>query len=144
VTAPDWAAGPLARSGLLDLRVGRRAAAALRSIAVRAEALAPGRIRLVALHGSRSRGLARRGSDYDLAVVVEGEVPTPGFADDLADACLSHVLDGMPVHAVALTVPAAEGSEALLDDVLRDGIAVTPRARPEPSVRPGRPRPARG
>jgi len=136
---PPWAEGPVARAGLLDLRVGRRAGARLRAIADAARGLAPGRIALVVLHGSRARGLARRGSDYDLAVFVAGGPPAPGFTDDLADLCLPHVLDGLTVHAAALAVP-EPGTEPspLVRDALRDGIAVTggPDRRPFPAADP--------
>lgn len=123
-----WAPGPEGRAGLLDLRVGRHAAVRLRAIADDARRLVPGVPVLVALYGSRALGTARRGSDHDLAVLVEGGPPYPGFRDDLRDLCLPHVLDGFMVHAVAEGF-GPDAPSPLAAAVLRDGIAVL--ARPE-------------
>jgi hypothetical protein len=124
--AIPWAPGPVGRAGLLDLRVGRQAATRLRSIADDARSLAPAAQVLVALHGSRALGTARRGSDHDVAVLVGGGLPYPGFRDDLRDLCLPHVLDGFLVHAVAEGFGPGAPSP-LAAAVLRDGIAVMPR-----------------
>ena len=90
----------------------------------RAEHALPGRVAKVVLYGSRARGEARRGSDWDMAVFLKGRVAA-------SDATvLSHIGSdlffdrGWNIHPV--TLPARRESEDshFLRNVRRDGVAV--------------------
>jgi predicted nucleotidyltransferase len=90
----------------------------------RAERALPGRLRKVLLYGSRARGESRPGSDWDVAVFIEGPV-------DLEEArTLSYIGSdlffdhGWDIHPVAL--PAARETEDsyFLRSIRRDGIEV--------------------
>lgn len=89
----------------------------------RAEAAMPGRIRKLVLFGSRARGDAVAGSDWDLAVFLDRE-PDTGDRDALSDAAFDVMIqnDGAPIQTVALPLSALEDDTLLIRNIRRDGV----------------------
>ena len=90
----------------------------------RAEHALPGRVAKVVLYGSRARGEARRGSDWDIAVFLKGRVAA-------SDATvLSHIGSdlffdcGWNIHPVTLPARREAEDSHFLRNVRRDGVAV--------------------
>lgn len=90
----------------------------------RAERALPGRVAKVVLYGSRARGDARRGSDWDVAIFLKGRVAA-------SDATvLSHIGSdlffdhGWNIHPVTLPVRRESEDSQFLRNVRRDGVAV--------------------
>jgi predicted nucleotidyltransferase len=90
----------------------------------RAERALPGRVAKVVLYGSRARGEARHGSDWDIAVFLKGRVA----ASDAT--ALSHIGSdlffdrGWNIHPVTLPVRREAEDSHFLRNVRRDGVAV--------------------
>ncbi len=81
----------------------------------------------VYLYGSRARGTARHDSDVDLALLLrQPPPPTLGGVIRDVEALLEHELR-LPVQAVSLNTAPPD----LAHRVLRDGIVVLDRDRPE-------------
>ncbi len=105
---------------ILPLPSARRLRAFRRAI----ERALPGHVDDVLLFGSRARGDAKRGSDYDVAVLVHDLADRPAARQAVSDAAYPHVTAGF--HLRPLLLPAgylASGSE-LADDIRRDGVTV--------------------
>ena len=115
----------LADRSLSDV-VSSRAAARLSAFRREVERALPGRVVKVVLFGSRARGDAHRGSDYDVAVFLKDLDERRPIDHLLADIAYPHVLAGTHIRPVA--VPAGYlGSSAghpLATSIARDGIAV--------------------
>lgn len=76
----------------------------LRAVLVRAEAVAPGNVRGVVLHGSWPRGEARTSSDVDILIVVDASVPlTRALYQTWDQSPVSW--DGRPVDAHFIHLP---------------------------------------
>jgi predicted nucleotidyltransferase len=96
----------------------------IREFKRRAEAALPGRVSRVVLFGSRARGEARPGSDWDVAVFVRGPAPTRDTLD-LADAAFDLIVDsGETIHPVALADDGNGVSPLLLDRIDAEGVAL--------------------
>jgi predicted nucleotidyltransferase len=90
----------------------------------RAEQALPGRVKKVLLYGSRARGDAGRGSDWDVAIFVKGTVAASEAR------ILSHIGSdlffdrGWNIHPVALAARREKEDSHFLRNMRRDGIAV--------------------
>ncbi len=90
----------------------------------RAEHALPGRVKKVVLYGSRARGEARKGSDWDVAVFIKGKVATEEATT------LSHIGSdlffdlGWDIHPVTLPARRENEDSFFLRSLRRDGIAV--------------------
>lgn len=63
----------------------------------------PGAVEAVILFGSRARGDARDDSDYDLAVLMRGDLARrPEARAAVADEAFEHVIDGFAFTSVPL------------------------------------------
>jgi len=63
----------------------------------------PGVVKAVVLFGSRARGDARADSDYDVAVLLRGDLARcPDVRATIADEAFEHVVDGFPLTPVPL------------------------------------------
>ena len=102
----------------------RRDLAPVREFKRLAEHALPGRVKKVVLYGSRARGEARSGSDWDVAVFIKGRVA----ARDAT--ALSHIGSdlffdrGWNIHPVVLPARREAEDSFFLRSVRRDGIAV--------------------
>ena len=106
--------------------VSARAARRLREFRRDASAALPGRVAGVLLFGSRARGDARQTSDYDVAVLVTGQVDRHAANDAITDAAYRHILAGIHIRPVMLPADALDDARpgSLADMVARDGIAI--------------------
>lgn len=102
------------------------AAEHLRAFRRDVERALPGVVDKVVLFGSRARGDARRGSDYDVAVFVRGLGDRRAVDHLLADVAYPHILTGVHIRPVA--VPAdfliRDHGRLLAMEIARDGIAI--------------------
>jgi predicted nucleotidyltransferase len=90
----------------------------------RAEQAPPGRLKKIVLYGSRARGDAHRGSDWDLAVFVKGSVAA-SEAQVLSHIGTDLLLDrGWNIHPVALPARREREDSHFLRSMRRDGIAI--------------------
>jgi len=95
-------------------RVGPRAARRLFAFAERARAISPLPVLQVVLFGSRARGDAVRGSDWDVAIVVDvgssrdARKQRRTALNAFADLALPDIAAGF--HLRPVVIPAAEGS----------------------------------
>ena len=98
--------------------------APVREFKRRAERALPGRLKKVVLYGSRARGKARRGSDWDVAVFMKGRV-APREATTLSHIGSDLFFDcGWNIHPVALPARREQEDSFFLRTLRRDGIAV--------------------
>jgi hypothetical protein len=123
-------------------RVGPRAARRLFAFAERARAVSPLPVLPVVLFGSRARGDAVRGSDWDVAVVVDAGSSGAGSSGDartarrsalsaFADLAFPDIAAGF--HLRPIVVPATEGrpdpvawqiSPELARNISTDGLRI--------------------
>lgn len=94
-----------------------------------AEKALPGRIARVVLFGSRARGDARRGSDYDVAVFVrgvDGRTARRDIRHTLCDAAYDYMLRGFSISPYVLPAEELghEPSSELVENITRDGVLV--------------------
>jgi predicted nucleotidyltransferase len=102
----------------------RRDLAPVREFKRRAEHALPGRVKKVVLYGSRARGDARRGSDWDVAIFIKGRVD-PGEATALSHIGSALFFDrGWNIHPVVLPARRESEDSYFLRSVRRDGIAI--------------------
>jgi predicted nucleotidyltransferase len=102
----------------------KRNLAPVREFKRRAERALPGRLRKVVLYGSRARGEGRRGSDWDVAVFIDGKV-APREAKKLSHIGSDLFFDhGWDIHPVALPARRETEDSSFLRSIRRDGIAV--------------------
>lgn len=110
----------------LEDAVPRRAAARLRAFRRQAERMLPDRITQVVLFGSRARGDARPGSDYDVAVFVRDLDNWLTINNILSDAAYEHMLAGYFISPVAVNSDFLDEASpgTLRFSVARDGVVV--------------------
>jgi len=102
------------RSKVIGQLVEKQAAARLMAFRDSVVHAFPGAVRDVVLFGSRARGDATPDSDYDVAVVLAGDLPLDReVRRRLADAAWEHVIDGYAIIPIALKADAlADGGPA--------------------------------
>lgn len=86
----------------------------------------PGLVEDVLLFGSRACGTARRGSDYDVAVVLR-EYPAKDhmiIRQILADAAYEHVVAGTPISAIPVERGSLQSASPLASEIARDGVSI--------------------
>ncbi len=76
------------------------------------------------LFGSRARGDARRGSDYDVAVLVRDLSDRMAVRRAVSDAAYPHVVVGLPLRPLLLPAGYLASASELADDIRRDGVEV--------------------
>lgn len=89
-----------------------------------AEQALPGRVKKVVLYGSRARGDARRGSDWDVAVFMKGVVSASeaSMVSHIgSDLFFDH---GWNIHPVTLPARREHEDSHFLRNMRRDGITV--------------------
>jgi hypothetical protein len=96
----------------------------LRAFRRAVERALPGRIDDVLLFGSRARGDAKRGSDYDVAVLVHDLTDRPTARQAVSDAAYPHVTAGFHLRPLLLPTGYLTSGSELADDIRRDGVAV--------------------
>jgi uncharacterized protein len=105
---------------ILPARSARRLRAFRRAV----ERALPGRIDNVLLFGSRARGDAKRGSDYDVAVLVHDLADRPAMRQAVSDAAYPHVTAGFYLRPLLLPAGYLASGSELADDIRRDGVEV--------------------
>ena len=86
------------------------------------EALYGERLTRVVLFGSRARGDARRDSDYDVAVFIEGLKSTGGAAGQIAAIGADILLDtGAVINALPFAADAYGARTGLMGELRREG-----------------------
>jgi predicted nucleotidyltransferase len=106
--------------------VNDKAAAHLRAFRRSAERALPGQVAGVILFGSRARGEARRDSDYDVAVLIQGLDDRRPIDHLLSDIAYPHILAGFHIRPVAVSIRLIEqsGRSSFAMSLIRDGVAV--------------------
>jgi uncharacterized protein len=90
----------------------------------RAEAALAGRVSRVVLFGSRARGNAAPGSDWDIAVFLT-DAASSWDTIALADAAYDLILNsGQFIQPIALSEREPPINRPLIDNIERDGIAI--------------------
>jgi predicted nucleotidyltransferase len=104
-----------------------RAAKRLREFRSEVEQRFPGRVKSVVLFGSRARGDAHEGSDYDVAVFIEGLVDRRSIDHALSDIAYPHILAGIHIRPLALpeTYLSTPQRGTLAANIARDGVDVS-------------------
>ena len=86
----------------------------------------PDRVKDVLLFGSRARGDAKRGSDYDVAVLIDPLGNRRSINHALCDVAYDHILAGIHIRPVAFPADRQDfqngGTFAINLD--RDGISI--------------------
>ena len=115
---------------LFDEAVPSEAAARVIAFRRALERALPGAIEAVVLFGSRARGDARPDSDYDLAVLLRGDLArNPDVKAKVADEAFEHVIDGieltpMPLRGDYLEPIGGHYRTELARRIAREGILV--------------------
>ena len=119
------------RKGVLGTQLGRMGvpvAAHRRLQAYRraVEQALPGLVEDVILFGSRARRTARRGSDYDVAVVLREYSVNDHMAIRfvLADAAYEHVVAGVPISPIPIELGYLQSISPLASEIARDGVSI--------------------
>jgi len=104
-----------------------RAAKRLRDFRSAVERRFPGRVKSVVLFGSRARGDARQGSDYDVAVFIKDLADRRGIDHALSDMAYPHILAGVHIRPVAVpeTYLTSPQRGTLATNIARDGVVVS-------------------
>jgi predicted nucleotidyltransferase len=78
------------------------------------------------LFGSRARGEASRGSDYDVAVLLKGGSRPANVRTLLSDTAYRHVRAGVPIRPLAVMVQdvSENGRYPVTRNIARDGIVI--------------------
>ena len=105
---------------ILPARPARRLRVFRRAV----ERALPGRVDDVLLFGSRARGDAKRGSDYDVAVLVRDLSDRLAVRQVVSDAAYPHVVAGFNLRPLLLPADYLASSSELADDIRRDGVEV--------------------
>ena len=107
--------------------VPSKTTARLRAFRREVEHALPGKVTRVVLFGSRARGDARPGSDYDVAVFVRNLHDRRSIDHLLADTAYRHILAGVHIRPVAVPADYLESypRDRLAMDIARDGIVVS-------------------
>jgi predicted nucleotidyltransferase len=113
----------IARRTVDDVLPHRRARR-LRAFRRDLEHALPGRIEAVLLFGSRARGDAKRGSDYDVAVLVRDLSDRSAVQRVLSDTAYPHVLAGLYLRPLPLPADYLASASELAEDIQRDGVEV--------------------
>ncbi len=89
----------------------------------RAEKALPGKIVRVMLYGSRARGDARAGSDWDVAIFLAGE-PSRKDRHALSDIGFDLMMEyGQHVQTIVIDAARSAEHSSFLKNVQEDGIA---------------------
>ena len=86
----------------------------------------PGLVEDVVLFGSRARNTARRGSDYDVAVILS-EYPAKdqmAIRQILADAAYDYVVAGTAISPIPVEREFLRSNSPLASEIARDGISI--------------------
>jgi uncharacterized protein len=113
---------PLRRS--VDAVLPPRPAKRLRAFRRALEKALPGRVDDVLLFGSRARGDAKRGSDYDVAVLVHDMSDRLVVRRTVSDTAYPHMLAGFHLNPLVLPADYLATASELADAIRRDGVEV--------------------
>ena len=105
---------------ILPARPARRLRVFRRAV----ERALPGHVDDVLLFGSRARGDAKRGSDYDVAVLARDLSDRLAVRQVVSDAAYPHVVAGFHLRPLLLPADYLASSSELADDIRRDGVEV--------------------
>ena len=86
----------------------------------------PGKVEDVILFGSRARGTAKRGADYDVAVVVTAASPEDRkvIGRVLSDVAYAFVVQGIAIRPVAVGREFLQSASPLAFEIARDGVSI--------------------
>ncbi len=101
-----------------------RAARRLRAFRRAVERALPGNVERVVLFGSRARGEARRGSDYDIAVFVREGAERTAVHYMVSDSAYPYVLAASDLRPIVLPADYLSGRSELAEDIRRESVLV--------------------
>ncbi|WP_218145798.1 nucleotidyltransferase family protein [Sphingobium sp. YR768] len=109
----------------LDSITGVKAAAQLRSLRSKIEQEI-GRVADVVLFGSRARGDARRGSDYDIAVLISPDQDQHQIDRAVTALALPFIRAGFHFRPIVLTNDLFDQADLhpLARNIVRDGVSI--------------------
>lgn len=109
----------------MDSITGVEAAAQLRSLRSKIEKEI-GRVADVVLFGSRARGNAHRGSDYDIAVLISPDQDRREIDRAVTALALSFIREGFHFRPIVLTKELFDQADLhpLARNIVRDGISI--------------------
>lgn len=110
----------------LDSLVSRTSANRLRTFKQDVEQAFPGQLDRVLLFGSRARGEATSGSDYDVAVVFFSATSIAGARPILSDIAFRFVRVGTPIRPIAICANDVSLSSVIpvARNIARDGVVI--------------------
>lgn len=111
---------------LLEKLVSKRAAKHLTEFRRDVERSFSGQVRDVVLFGSRARGDAKRTSDYDVAVVMNGNGNRRLADRALSDLAYPYIIAGIHIRPISLSENSMDSSDlpSLVGHIKRDGVVI--------------------
>jgi len=111
----------------IDGVVSARSANRLRAFRREIENAFPGELEDVLLFGSRARVEAKRGSDFDVAVIFRNDRNGSEVRERLSDIAYQFVRVGTPIRPLLIFLREFQAKESLpiFNNVARDGISIS-------------------
>ncbi len=84
----------------------------------------PGQVESIVLFGSRARGDASSGSDWDVAVFLKGQIDRDAVGSKLIEITYPAFLDGDNINALAFSEDDLGQISELMYDIKTEGLVV--------------------